>query len=134
MDIDAVMDELGDAVDSIAGLRVDRYPPEAITPPVAIIAYPDAIDYDATYGRGMDRITAAVVVVVGRVSARASKKQLTAYMNGSGSKSIKAAIGDHTPTSYDVARVVSAETDVFEMAGGDYISAVFEVDVVGSGT
>ncbi len=134
MDVDAVMTELATAVDTIAGLRVLDHPVENINPPMAVVAYPDSIDFDATYGRGMDRMSASVFVVVGNAYARTSKPALTAYMNGSGASSVKAAVESYAASEWHTARVVAAETDVFTMGTIDYISAIFEVDIVGSGT
>jgi len=131
-----VMDELGTALEAVTDLtgRVFYYPPAKITPPTAIIAFPDTIEFDETYGRGMDRITIPVIVVAGNVSVRAARDRIVAYCNGSGAKSVKTAIDDGTYVACDTVRVTAAELDIFTMSGVDYISATFEVDVTGSGT
>lgn len=131
-----VMDQLGKALESVVSLRgrVLYYPPAKITPPAAIIAFPDSVDFDQTYGRGMDRITIPVIVVAGNVSVRAARDRIVAFCNGSGSKSVKTALDGGTYTACDTVTVNSAELDIFTMSGIDYISATFEVDVTGSGT
>lgn len=134
MNLIDVMDELGGALGGIAGLRVFPYPPETVTPPAAIVAWPDSIDYAASYGRGMDRLTIPIVVVVGKVSARASALLLGEYADGSGARSVKAVVDGGTYTAMDSVTVTAGEFDVVTMAGVDYLAALFEVDVVGSGS
>src|SRR5690554_5313400 len=92
MDLNAVMDEVEQTLKGIDGLRVHGYPPDNLVPPAAIVAYPDALTFDETYGRGMDRVTLPVVVVVGRVSDRSSRRQLAAYAAGDGDQSVKAVV------------------------------------------
>lgn len=133
MDLVAVMDEIGDRLDTIDGLRVFRYPPDSITPPAAVVAYPDSLTFDETYGRGMDRLTLPVVVVVGRQSDRASRDNLGRYCDGSGSASVKAVLESGSYTAFDTLRVMSVEFDSVTMAGTDYVAAMFDVDIAGSG-
>ncbi|MEZ5411035.1 MAG: hypothetical protein R2761_23595 [Acidimicrobiales bacterium] len=128
-----VMDELGDALDTIDGLRVFRYPPENVQAPAAVVAYPESIEYDVTYGRGVDTLTIPVIIVVGKVSDRASAKQLAAYMDGSGALSVKAVIEGATYTAFDIVQVTSADTDVYTFAGVDYVSAIFNLRISGPG-
>lgn len=134
MDVADVMSEVGDALDTISGLRVFRYPVDNATPPAAIVSYPENITFDATYGRGMDRMTLPVVVVVGKVWDRSTRDLIAAYAAGSGAESVKAAIDGHTYTACDVVRVTGAEFDVMTIAGTDFIAALFDVDIAGQGS
>lgn len=137
MNLAEVMDELAQAIEAVPQLqgRTYAYPPDAITPPAAIVSYPDTIVFDEAYARGMDRMTMNVWVYEGKVSDRAVKDRLGAYCNGSGPSSIKAAIEAHDYTTCDSVRVASIEFDTTAfIAGVDHISAVFEVDVAGQGT
>lgn len=130
-----VMDQLGDALATISGLRVWRWPSDTITPPAAIVSYPDRMALDLTYQRGGDRITIPIVLVVGKVSDRAARDALSVYCDGAGAKSIKATIdGYDAATAYGLATVTAVEFDVFTMNSIDYLAATFDVDVVGSGT
>src|SRR5690606_42113379 len=65
MDVAAVMQEVADRLDTIAGLRVHGSPPWTITPPAAIVSYPESLEYSRS-ARGMDRISLPVVVLFGR--------------------------------------------------------------------
>jgi hypothetical protein len=133
MDLADVMDQTGDRLDTIGGLRVWRYPPNSLTPPGAVVSYPEDYDYDATYGRGMDRMTLPVVVVVGKPSDRASRDKLAAYVDGSGAASVKAVLESGTYTAFDSVRVMRVEFDVVTIAGTDYMAALFSLDIAGQG-
>lgn len=84
MDLGAVMDEIGDRLDTLDGLRVYRYPPDNVQPPAAIVTYPDTYTYDETMRRGMDRITLPVVLLVGKVSDRASRDRISDWLSRGG--------------------------------------------------
>jgi len=134
MNLAAVMDAISARLDTIAGLRCFPYPPAKLTPPAAVVSYPDTYTFDETYGRGMDRISLPVVVVVGKVSDRAARDQLGAYCNGSGASSVKQVLESGTYTAFHAVRVASIEFDVVSIAGVDYIAALFTLDIAGSGT
>jgi hypothetical protein len=132
-----IMDEMAAKLrlaPSLAG-RTYAYPPASIKAPAAIVTYPEDYTFDATYGRGMDRMTGEVVVVVGRPHERQSRDLLTKYVNGSGPESVKALLdgGQGTYSSCDSVRVAKAEFDVVMIGGVEYLGAVFSVDIAGKG-
>jgi hypothetical protein len=130
-----VMQEIADRVDTIDGLRVHAYPAATIVPPAAVVAYPDSYDFDGTYGRGMDSMSLSVVVWVGKALERTTRDRISAYLDGSGTSSLKEVLeSDDTYSSFDVLRVVSAKLDVFTMNGADYLVAVFDLDISGQGS
>jgi len=134
MDLAEVMDEVADRLRLIDGLRVFAYPPDSLTPPAAVVSYPDRYVYDATYGRGMDRIEALpVVVVVGRPTDRTARNQLAAYVNSGGAKGIKTVIESGTYSSFDSVRVAEVAFDPASIAGIEYMAAVFTLDIAGQG-
>lgn len=128
-----VMQALADRLDTIAGLRVYAHPPEAINPPAAVVSYPDSIDYDQTYGRGMDRMQVPVVVLVKKLSARVARDDLTRFVDGTGPASVKAVLESGTYTAFHTIRVSTATVDVVEVAGIDYLAVTFMADITGSG-
>lgn len=133
MNLNDVMDQIGVQLDTISGLRVYDYPADHVTPPAAIVAYPDEVVFDETYGRGMDRITLPVVVIIGRQSDRSARDRLTLYASGSGASSIKATVEGGTYTAMDTVRVIRAEFDVVSVAGVEYVGALFDLDIAGQG-
>jgi hypothetical protein len=135
MDIIAVMDEVAAQVDTIAGLRVSAFPPDSITPPAAVLDLPSEIRFDETFGRGMDRITMPLAVVVGKLDARSTRKHILPYFAGAGPKSIKQVVEAGTYTTFDFVRVM-ADDDPFEVwtiAGVAYLAGAFSLDIAGTG-
>lgn len=129
------MEEIAVALRTIprlAGKRTYGYPPDSVEPPAAIVGYPE-IDFDQTYGRGMDRWTVPVHVVVSRVDDRAGRRLIGPYISGSGVSSVKAAIDGGTYTACDEATPSEASVKVVTVGGDEYLAAEFAVDVVGSG-
>lgn len=133
MNLADVMDAVSDQLDTITGLRCFPYPAPKVTPPAAVVSYPEAVNFDATYGRGMDRMSLVVWLLVGRVSERSARDQLGAYCDGSGSRSVKAVLESGTYTAFDEVRVESIEFDVIKIGDIDYIAAGFTLDIAGSG-
>ncbi len=134
MNLADVMQELADRLDTITGLRVHAYPPDKITPPAAVVTYPDVIDYDSAYARGGDRLTMPVVLLVGRVSARASRADIAKYADGTGASSVKTVLESYTGyLKFDSVRVMRAVFDVISVAGVEYLAATFTLDVIGKG-
>ncbi|GAA2355328.1 hypothetical protein Cme02nite_69380 [Catellatospora methionotrophica] len=135
MDLNAVMDELGARLNTISGLRVSDFPPPTVTPPAGIVSYPDRVEFDATYGRGVDVILdLPIVIVEGKATDRGARDRISAYAAGSGTRSVKQVIESGTYTSFDEVRVKSAEFDVITIAGIDYISVLFRLDIGGPGS
>lgn len=134
MNLAAVMDEIATQLDTITELRAYGYPPETIVPPVAIVDFPESIDYDQTYGRGADRMSLLVWVVAGRATAPATRDLLAAYADGSGARSVKAVIEAGTYTAFDEAVVTGAEFEPVTYNGATYLAAQFTVDIMGSGS
>jgi hypothetical protein len=129
-----VMDELGTALEGIPDLRVFPYWAPRITPPTAIVGWPDPLSYDRTMARGMDSLTLPVFVLVGAVDARTSRDVLAAYLNGSGVDSIKTALDGGTYTACHTVTVRQATVETMTVAAVDYLGATFDVDITGSGT
>ena len=134
MDLGAVMQEIADQVDTIADLRVYGYPPDSVNAPAAIVTYPGSLDYDGSYGRGMDRIPdLTVVVLVGKVSERTARDRVSLYCNGSGAASIKAVVEAGTYTEFDTVRVASVSFDIVLLGAVEYLAATFTLDIAGQG-
>lgn len=133
MDLAAVMDDLGAGLGAIPRLRVFPYWATSITPPAAVIGWPDPLDYDSTMARGADRLSLPLMVMVGAVDSRTSRDRVAAFANGTGEQSIKAALESHEPTAYDVCRVARCEFGVITVAGTEYLAATFTVDILAQG-
>lgn len=136
MNLTDVATEVAARLDSIAGLRCFAYQPPSITPPAGIVLnpLPGDIQYDQTYGRGMDRITLPVLVVAGRSSERPAQEAIRAYLDGSGPRSVKAVVEAGTYTSLHTIRVTTGGVDGVVIAGTEYLAALFDLDITGQGS
>jgi hypothetical protein len=134
MDLEEVSEEIRTALGTITGLRRPPWGVESVEPPAAIVALPERIDFDQTYGRGKDRYPdVPVVILVGAPEDRASRKALAAYADGSGPASVKAVLEAYAWTTCDVVRVAWAEFDNAKYAGIDYLAVIFHLDIFGRG-
>lgn len=135
MDIASVMDELGSAISTLPGLSGGVFPylSDRITPPAAMVGWPDPLRYDNTLMRGSDFLQLPIYVLVGRVDARSTRNDLTRYLKGSGTYSVKAAVDGWHYTTCDSVRVTSATVQDMEIASIAYLAAVFQVDIIGTG-
>lgn len=118
----------------IGGLRTYAYPTDSIAVPAAVIAFPESLEYDQTYGRGSDRMTLPLHVLVGRVSDRTAQDDLGAFADGSGAESVKQVLENGSYTALDSLRVMDAQFGTFTVNGIDYLGATFRVDVFGQGS
>lgn len=131
-----VMDDVARRLNMIKGLRAYEFPPDKITPPAAVVSYPNAYDYDGTYRRGSDTMQLPVVAVVGRANDRAARDLISVYVDGDGPSSFKRVLEDKdlpAYTAFDSVRVTNVEFDVVTIASVDYIAALFDLDIIGSG-
>ncbi|GAA2855370.1 hypothetical protein GCM10010472_10830 [Pseudonocardia halophobica] len=133
-----VMDQLGDAAATIPDLRAHPYYAENVTPPAAIVGWPDEYLFDTGMQRGSDRFTIPLIVVVGRADARSSRDRLAKYADGSGPESIKQVLEGWSPTppavkAWDSLRVESIEFGISTIAGKAYLAATFSIDIEGTG-
>lgn len=133
MNLATVMDQLASQVATISGLRVYAYPPGSLTPPAAVVGYPDTYEFDKTYGRGMDRLTLPLVLVVGKATERTTKDRLAAYCNGSGASSIKAVVESGAYSAFHRVTVTDITFDAVSIGGTEYMAALFNIDIAGQG-
>jgi len=134
MDLGLVMDEIADQLKTIGGgLRVHNHPPDTVAAPAAIVTYPDALQYDKTYARGMDQMDPGIVVLVGKVSSRAARDRIAKYCAGSGPESFKEVLEGGTYSTLDSLRVVSVAFDIIAVSAVEYLAATFTLDISGQG-
>lgn len=129
-----VMDEVARRLRGLEGVRAYEWPTNSVQSPAAVVLYPQRYDYDETYGRGTDRMTLPVAVLVGRTTERSTRDILSALISGEGPKSLKAVLDGGGYDSCDTVRVMNVEIDVMTMSGVDYWGAVCNLDVLGPGS
>lgn len=117
---------------TISGLRTSAFVPDNPTPPIAVIV-PNNVNFDSSFGRGMDEYTFKIVVIAARASERSAQNTLDAYCTATGASSIKAAAEtDKTLGGKCFDLRVTDVTDYGPLAIGDtqYLAATFNVTVI----
>lgn len=138
MNLSAVLAEIDGRLATITGLRHYVGFPGKITAPAAVVYPPDRIDYDQTYGRGVDTLEDLVVVVFVRNSTpRAALAAILPYLDGSGTKSIKAKLDATAAAPYASCSDVTVGWSQLDpgavIGGGSYLAAHFHCKIIGPG-
>lgn len=128
LNLNTAMDSIGTALGGISGLNVYPYIPDQVTPPAAVVGFPEEVEYDHTMARGKDRALFEVTVLVQKTNDQTARADLAGYMNGAGTatdsvKSALDAIGSHV-------RVARARVGVTNVGELQYLSCSFDVDWV----
>lgn len=134
MRLDKVMDEVGRAMQSITGLRVVPFPGANITPPGGYVSYPQSVDFDQTYQRGVDQITdLPIVLLAGDAYTKAARDQVAEWAAGDGPKSVKAALEAWSWTTCDDVTITTCEFEGETISGVLYLAAHFKATITGPG-
>lgn len=134
MKLELVMAEVAARTKQLISHQVYDYPPMTIVAPCGVVSYPESLDYDQTYGRGMDKITGLpVILLAGKASVRESHKTVAGWAAGSGPTSLKEFLERQSYDSCDTLVVTTCEFDVVEIAAIDYMAAMFTLDITGDG-
>lgn len=128
----AVRDGLKTRLATITGLRTYDIIPDGLALPAAVVGLL-SLDFDMSMQRNLDSGDIEVMVIVGRMSERAAQDKLDAYLAGSGSGSIKAAIeGDTTlGGSVQTCRVLSASPTTITVSGAEMLCYRYQIEVIG---
>lgn len=129
--VSAIRDGLAAQLSNIAGLRVLSYAPDRVSVPAAAVEI-ESVEFDRTFGRGMDEFSLVVRLYASRADDRAGQDRLDTYLAGSGTASVKAAIEADASLGgiAQTLRVTRVENyGVYEVAGVSYFGAEFRVSV-----
>ena len=127
VDLTATMDGIGDLVEAAALVpNVYRWPAESVTVPCAVVGYPTAIDLDATFQRGTDRVALPLWLVVGRTTTKDARDALSVLLGAA--PSVKATLDG--AQSFGDLRVTDAEVSEIVIGGVSYLGLRFTVDVL----
>ena len=130
MRLSDVMDDVAIRLRSIQAFRsVFEYPAGSVTPPAAIVSYPESFNPHATYAHGAEEFTGLpVIVVAGRASERTARDVLSGFVSD-----VVTALEASGYTAFDVLTVTSVDFNGATIGETDYIAAIFNCDIVGSG-
>jgi hypothetical protein len=114
---------------TITGLRAVATVPDNPTPPIAVI-YPQNIEFDDSFNRGLQTYSFRVVVIVGRADERSAQNRLDSFVASTGATSIKLAIESDKTLSgkaFDTRVVAMTNYGSLEISEVTYLSAEFTV-------
>jgi hypothetical protein len=134
MNVDAIMGQVGAALKTITGLRVNEWNVTAVRPPAEFVTLPERAQLRLAYGAsGLAHLTGMrVVIAVAPVPARTVPKLLAPWLDTSGAKSVRAVLEAYTYTTCDSVTVTEASVDEVEIADVPYTALVFQLDIWGS--
>jgi len=147
VDLAAVAQGLSDAADTIAGLNCTPYTPLAVVVPAFYVGEM-TVDFDQAMGRGMDALSVTCRLMVQFSDEKSAQRDLNAYLSGSGTRSIKAALEaargapgesalpsalapDGCCDDFQVKRIAGHR--LYIIGTTDYLGAEFTVSVIGPG-
>lgn len=105
--------------------------PDNPTPPIGIVNL-ESVEYDGAFNRGLTTYNFVVTVIVGRAAERQMQKNLDAYCDVDGAKSVKIAIESDKTLSGEVFDLrVERGTSIGSITINDqtYLAAEFTVTV-----
>ena len=111
--------------------NVYAFPIDGITVPAIVVAYPDSMTFDTTFGRGSDSLVLPLLFIIGpgQTSTKDVRDQLSAIIAGAGG--IKAALDGNY--AWGSVRVADAKIEPVSWGAVAYIAAVFQLDIVTPG-
>jgi hypothetical protein len=114
---------------TITGLRAVATVPDNPTPPIVVI-YPQNIEFDDSFNRGLQTYSFRVVVIVGRADERSAQNRLDSFVASTGLTSIKLAIESDKTLSgkaFDTRVVAMTNYGSIDISEVTYLSAEFTV-------
>lgn len=130
----AVADEILATVAQKTGVSIGDWGDAVPSPPAAILAMPERVDYSMAGRRGGDRIPdAELVLVTGPPNTARSLQLCSAYADGTGDLSVPQALDERAGawTSCTDVRPVYAEMAVVTYKGTDLQAVIFHLDIGG---
>jgi hypothetical protein len=106
--------------------NVYAYPIAAPAIPCFVVAYPTAIDFDLTYGRGGDTLSIPCYFLTGQTTGTDARDALSAAIDGAAG--VKDALDG--PSSFGDIRVESAAIEEVTVGAVTYIGVKFTVGVL----
>tara|TARA_Y100000004_G_scaffold116642_1_gene131127 strand:- start:469 stop:879 length:411 start_codon:yes stop_codon:yes gene_type:complete len=118
---------------NLANISVYSYVPHRFDPPLAVVSVLENLEYDFSMARGSDKFIIPVRLFVSNIDGQDSQETLDAFLNSSGSSSMKVAI-ESDKTLGGIAstlRVVEArDYGAFELNNVELLGVEFLVEVI----
>ena len=129
MNLALIMDELAAAGRTVVN-RVFAYPTSKVEPPALVVAWPELVEYDQTYQRGLDKYMIPVFLVLGESGTQQGKRdQAAEWLSGS----VKRALDSGAYSDGASVTVKTGEVDFLTVTGVEYLCFKFMVEVQAAG-
>jgi len=128
VNLSTVRTALREALSTIDGLSVSLFRVSQLAPPHAVITIAET-EYDQTMGRGSDLVNVQVIVYVSRADDAVGLEQLDAFVTGTGTRSIKAAVEAASGSGVSFFRVRRSQVGTASHGDQEFIAATFDVEV-----
>lgn len=117
MILENCLNQIGDRLEQIPGLRGSKYEDEAdeIQVPCFLLSLPPNIDYDKTMGGAVEQ-DIMVTVLVDVVDAKVRRKEISRYADTEGPYSIKFMLETGTYTAFDTIQMKKGYFTVLNIA------------------
>lgn len=126
---------LADVMDAIsaeivsAGVvtKAHAYPVGSVTPPCAVVGYPETIDFDAVFGRGSDKAEFPLWVIVGKVHDKSARDAISKLITGA--TGIKDALDGDLGGAVQTCHVTDCKIEEIQVGDITYLSAKFMLEI-----
>lgn len=130
-DLKAIRDALGDAIETLDGLQVQRRPGGIVNPPSVVIE-PGEVDFAQSMRRGTEKWDMLARVLIGTTFNEAAQTQRDAFFGGA--HDLKDAIESHVPLQDGTAAQgvfvrAARKFDAWQYQGASYLGVEFSIDV-----
>jgi hypothetical protein len=140
MILEDVMDEIGERLDTIPGLRVSPYDDDAdeVQLPAGLISLPPSVDYSKTFNMmggatsGMVEQDLLITILVSLVDSRIRRKEIAPYADTTGSKSVKRVLESGTYTAFDTITIYKGNFTILTIADNTYKAFIVTGKIAGS--
>lgn len=125
LDMATVMDAIAAAL--VSGGCVDRaygYPAATVQKRQAAVGYPDSVDFDMTFGRGLEAATFPVWIVCGIDTDEKTRDEVSRLVGSA--TDVKTAI----ESALDSVEVDFGGIETYETTGGAYVAVRFDCEVL----
>lgn len=130
-DLAVIRNAIGDALDDIEGIQVQRTPGAMVHPPCVVVE-PGEVDFAEAFQRGHEKWEILVRVLIGTAFDSAAHQQRDEFFGGV--RDIKDAIEGHVPlrdgtAAQDVLVRTARKFDAWVYQATSYLGVEFAVDV-----
>ena len=131
INVAATMDALATAFVGVVGVRKTyAYPLRELRPGDACVGYPTTLDFDQTFGRGMDRVVFPVFVMCGPPHERATRVTVSGLITD-GASDVKDVVEGNLGGVVSSVRVTDCAIELVNYPGdAQVVTARFDCEVL----